>query len=416
MEDLSDIHFINLNSGDLKALGGALEGVIDKSIPLPVEEKSSDSPGTFDMKSLNEEQILSALIKIISEWGRRSAGLAWTGSFTLKIKDAPFEGEFKIDKKIIDYYSSLLRALRPNIIKDLGVATVAKARNGEFSMGESLSYALMTLDEKNFAIVLNFALLEDQKADFLRTKDPDAADEADALALLYYKKAMGCEPAIEDAFFNAAFFFLKKHDYKAALDALETYLALVCDISDKDAGERGLYKRTRAQEIVNNIKRDGLTDEDFLVAYKTLDNERSTISEMNSALDRVRQFLQRQPGSARGWFLLGWALRKLNRYTDAKSAFLQSLKCDSDDEELNSNTNNELGLCFMAEGKLNEAKRAFISALKIAPENVRVISNLGVLKEREGDAVGARKYFLAVLEYSPGDAIALDALKRLEGV
>ena len=41
--------------------------------------------------------------------------------------------------------------------------------------------------------------------------------------------------------------------YKEAKDSFETYLALTCDVKDEELGENGIYKKNRAQQILNDI-------------------------------------------------------------------------------------------------------------------------------------------------------------------
>lgn len=409
------MYFIDITNIDnnVLSLGGFS---FDKNIPLPAQKKDFDSPGNFDMAALCEEQILSAIIELLSMWYKNTGDNLIVTPDSNPTNTNILSGEkVTITKSTIDYYAKLLKAVRPNIIKQLGTAAVAKARNNDFKMAEDLTSALLVLDPNNMAVILNYALLLDQKADALRLKGLTSdADVADAAAQDFYKTVMNSEPAISEGFFNAGFFFLKKHKYTDALDAFETYIALVCDVSDKDAGDTGLYRRTRAQEIINNIKRDGLADVDFQQSYQLIDKSNEDSTAIEKGLDYARKFLQKSPKSARGWFLTGWGLRKLKRWSDSKSAFLQSLKCDSDDNELRCNTYNELAICLIETGELGDAKKMLEKALSLDTENIKVISNLAVVAQKEGNIPLAQKYYTAVLEYNKDDPLALLALSKLE--
>ena len=108
--------------------------------------------------------------------------------------------------------------------------------------------------------------------------------------------------------------------------------------------------------------------------------------------------------------MLGWGLRKLCRWQDAKDAFLQSIECGSTEAD----TLNELAICSMELGQLKESKDYLFQALSIEPENTKYMSNLGYLSLKEGNRDEAKKYFLAVLEFDPNDKIAKKMLEELQ--
>ena len=60
---LDSIYFINLPE-NFKLSENAIH--IDPSIPLPVQKKDADSPGTFNMAELTPEQVLAGLLTILA--------------------------------------------------------------------------------------------------------------------------------------------------------------------------------------------------------------------------------------------------------------------------------------------------------------------------------------------------------------
>ena len=99
----------------------------------------------------------------------------------------------------------------PEMQKELGAAAVLKARNGNYDEAEQIFTALAAIDTENYSIILNMAVLLDQKADSLRHAGrTDDADTCDAKALKFYKQSKDSEPPLADAFFNAGFYYLKK--------------------------------------------------------------------------------------------------------------------------------------------------------------------------------------------------------------
>ena len=218
---------------------------------------------------------------------------------------------------------------------------------------------------------------------------------------------MDAEPAIPDAFFNAGFYYMKKNQYSEARDCFDTYIALTCDLTNDEIGSDADYKKERAQEIINNIVKQNMDDIHYKNAYKLIKS-----NEDEKGIDEVRIFLQNNSKIWSGWFLLGWGLRKLERFEDAKTAFNESLKCVDGDE--NADTYNELALCYMNEKDLKNAEKCLLKALSINYEDTKIISNLGYLALAKGERENARKYFSAVLEYNPKDVIALNELTKLE--
>ena len=351
---------------------------IDKTIPLPVQKK--DTEETLKLEDITQEQILAGILTILA---------------------------YDKHNKNLDYYRSIIKQVRPDIKKEMTEAAIMKAKNEDWDIAEELFMVLKGLDPEDPITTLNTALFFDQRAESYRQAElNEDADAYDNDALLHYKEAMNAEPAIPDAFFNAGFFYLKQHSFREAKDCFETYLALTCDSNDEELGENGIYKKERAQEILNQINNDNMDDEAFKRAYKLISS-----GQEEKGLEEIRTFIQKNPNVWNAWFLLGWGLRRIGRWADAEQAFNQSLNCGG---ENNCDTYNELAICLMEQGKTKEAKKSLQKALSINPENVKIISNLGYLSLKEGNIDDARKYFTIVLEYSPNDKIALSELAKLE--
>ena len=374
---LDSIYFINLPE-DFKFSEGAFH--LDTTIPLPIQKKDGDAPGTFDMKALTEEQILAGLLTVMA---------------------------YDSKNENILYYRSILKRAKPNLKKELGEAAILKAKNEDFELAEEIFRALRGFDPEDMTIVLNMALFFDQRADsYRRSGLHDDADAYDDDALNYYREALEAEPAIPDAFFNAGFFYLKQRNYKDAKDAFETYLALTCDTKDEDLGENGIYKKNRAQEILNDISNRNMDDEHFKAAYDLINR-----GEEEKGLEEIRKFIEKNPSVWNAWFMLGWGMRKLGRFDEAKMAFEKALSLEGGDV---SDTYNELSICLLETGDFKGAKKLLEKALTKDSENTKIISNLGYLALKEGNPSLAAGYFQTVLEIDPNDKIAALELQKLE--
>ncbi len=374
---LESIYYINIPKLELTT-SNAFE--IDPTIPLPVQKKVSEAAGNFNPKEIEAEQILAGMLTILA---------------------------YDSKNQHLDYYRSILKKVKPNLKKELCEAAILKTKNEDFELAEEIFRALIGFDPEDVAIMLNMALFLDQRADSYRNSGLfDDADAYDEDAYSYYEQAMNAEPPLPDVYFNVGFYYMKQHKYREAKDAFETYLALTCETSDDEMGENGVYKKERAQEIINNINNQNMDDEAFKAAYDLISS-----GQEEKGLEQIRDFLQTNPKVWNGWFMLGWGLRRLERYTDAKQAFLEALKYGGD---TNSDTYNELSLCYVQEHDFAEAQKCLMKALTLEPESTKIISNLGYLALAQGNKQEARNYFTAVLEFDPKDKIAASELMKLE--
>ena len=372
---LESVYFITLPD-DFKLSEYALK--IDKTVPLPVQKKSGES--NPDIKSLEPEQILAGILTVLA-YDRHNAYL--------------------------DYYRSIIKKARPDIQRELTEAAILKSKDEDWELAEELFMTLRGLDPENPVTALNTSIFLDQRAESYRKSNlNEDADAYDNDAFKYYKEAMNAEPPLPDAFFNCGFFHLKQYDFREAKSCFETYVALTCDATDDELGENGIYKKERAQELVDRINNENLEDKAFITAYKLISG-----GQEEKGLKEIRSFLEKNQKVWNAWFLLGWGLRKLCRWEDAKQAFEESIVCGGND---NADTHNELAICLMETGNLSGAKSELLKALSLAPENEKIISNLGYLSLKEGKRDEAQKYFAAVLEYCPNDKIAAAELAKLE--
>ena len=350
---------------------------IDTTIPLPIQMPTPDIK-ELDIKELKWEMVIA----------RIRTGLA-----------------YEVDNPNVQYYRSIILASKPNIKAELTEAAILKTRNEDWDIAEEIFTALHGLDPEDMTVILNSALFFDQKAEsYRRSGLNEDADAYDDIAFEYYKKAMVAEPAIPDAFFNAAFFYLKQRNYAKGKECFETYLTLTKEMDDNKLSENDKYKRDRAKEIINDICSRNLEDELFKSAYDFIKMEQE-----EKALEKIREFLQKNPKVWNAWFMLGWALRRLGRWQDGKAAFLQAIECGGE----NADMLNELAICCKEEGNIEEAREHLMKALSYENENTKILSNLGFLELQEGNPEQARKYFEIVLEIDPNDLLAQEAIKSL---
>ncbi len=340
---------------------------LDPSIPLPVEKPAGADETTIDQ--LKWEQIIAAMLKVMA---------------------------YDPSHEHIDYYREFVLAVKPDIVDELTETGVFKARNQDFAIAEEVFLALSGLLPENPKPDINLALLYEQRAEAAEQRgNEDEQQQYIDQAFAVYRKLLSSDEAIPDVYFNAGHFFLKQHSFNRAREQFENYRAT----GDEEA------KLTEAQKIVDKIDQQNLVDTAFKEAYDFIRMGRE-----NDGVEKAREFLNTNPHVWNGWFLLGWGLRRLGTYEEAKDAFDRALELGAD----NVDTLNELSICEMELESYASAQEHLEEALRKEPENTKVISNLGVLSLRRGENDEARAYFQSVLELDPEDPLAAQMLTQID--
>jgi Tfp pilus assembly protein PilF len=363
---------------------------VDPSIPLPVELDSlnlrtNKSGQIMYQESLAEklswEMILSAMIQVIAT-DKKGA------------EDPLFEG---IKPHWIQYYRTFVLALKPEIYNEFTGAAIIKAKNGDFDEALEIIEALEGLFPSFPEVLLNKALILEEKAAELEKNGRDIeADKVNEKTLETFQKALSTEPVLAELLFHAGFFFFRRKDYAQARSYFREYLSLA-DSSDEAGGDSKRIKK--AQAIVNEIESQGLDDDRFMEALDLIRQ-----GSEDEALYSIRDFLEEHPRVPNAWFVLGWALRKMGRWHDALDSYSKALELGSEGSDIR----NEMAICLMELGKFGEARKELEAALHEEPENVKIISNLGVLALKNNQREEAAGFFRTVLELNPQDPIALD--------
>lgn len=354
--------------------------LFDPSIPLPVQLTGPNEK--FEASELSWEMILAGILTVLA---------------------------YDAENAQLDYYRAILKALRPGIREEMTEAAILKIKNGDFELAEEIFMALRGLDPEDKVTVLNLALLLDERADNMRRSGmEDDAEALDASAFEYYRTAMTAEPPLPEAFFNAGFFYLKQKNYRKAKGALESYLGI-----ESAETETAQTRKAKAREIIEVISARDLDDDLFKSAFDYIN-----MGQEEKALEQIRLFLETHPKVWNAWFILGWALRRLERWEDARVAFVQALelgkKPDSGIEAGYTDICNELSICLMELGELDQSRAALISALEQESENTKVIANLGMLALRQGNKAEAAGFFRTVLEIDPKDQLCREMLAQMD--
>jgi Flp pilus assembly protein TadD len=362
------VHFLSVPEslrGKIDSLSQDCGFSINPDIPIPVEIPENEE--RLNLEELSWEMIVSGMLNVIA---------GGPGTYV--------PGE---NGAWIDYYRHFVLALRPNILAEFTEAAILKARNCDFEPALEIFDALRGLFPDSPVVKLNRALAMEERASLFERRSKPEAEAAFQEAQAAYEDVLAIQPPFPEAYFNAGFFYLGRKDFRNARECLSVY------IENSDNEE----KQKQAHAIVKNINENGLEDEDLNAAYQLICQE-----EEEAGMLRIRDFIEKYPSVWNGWFVLGWALRRLGRWKDGAAAFSKAVELDGSVSDVR----NEFAICLMECGDLKGARRELEAALRIDPENIKIISNLGVLAVKSGNANEAAAFFRAVHELDPEDVIA----------
>jgi tetratricopeptide (TPR) repeat protein len=377
---------------------------IDPDIPIPVEiplsrrEDFSAQKSPFDPEELSWEMIVSGMLKILSLPSDAEADFEVPDKTNIpKEKAALLPARFSdIRPSWFPYYRRFVLALKPGILGEFTAAAILKAKNRDYDMALEILTALEGLFPYSPVVLLNRALLFEDRAGALEKSGREQeAEEESKRALEAYTRILELSPPLADGLFNAGFFFMKIRDYEKAKECFSAFIPL--------AG--GGQKREQAQAMIREISSQKLDDAAFREAYELIRSGKE-----DQGIQKARDFLERHSGVWNGWFTLGWGLRRLERWKDGEAAFRKAVELGGD----NADTRNELAICLMEQKKFREARKELEAALRKDPENIKILSNLGVLALKNGNSGEAAGFFRTVLELSPEDPIALRYLEETD--
>jgi tetratricopeptide (TPR) repeat protein len=337
---------------------------INPDIPLPVEIPENEE--NLNLEELSWEMIISGMLSVVA---------AGPDAFD------------SVQGSWINYYRHFVLAVRPSIMSEFTEAAILKARNGDFDLALEIFDALRGMFPSSPAVTLNRALVMEERAAALERRGSAEAAAAFRAAEAAYAEALALYPPFPDAQFNAGFFYLGRKDFRRARECFSMYV---------DNGE-DKAKTEQAEAVIKDIDTNGLEDESFSEAYNFIQQGNE-----EKGMRSIRDYIEKYPSVWNGWFVLGWALRRMGRWEDGAAAFGKAIELGG----ANSDTRNELAICLMETGDLKGARGELESALRDDPENVKIISNMGVLALRSGNDDEAAAFFRAVLELDPEDPIA----------
>lgn len=361
---LSSVVFVQLPKEALETLG---LGGLGAGATIPVQ--TAGPVVRFDASMVSVESVIAGMLRV----------LAWK-------PESEFAGK----------YRELVKTLRPNLLAELSDAGIAKAQSKEWEVAEEIFLALLGLYPESPEPLLDLALLREEHAKLLREETQEArAEEEDDLAYECYRRLLAMEPPFAPAYYHAAFFFVRKRTFDRAVSLFTSFIGLSEDEE----------KVARAKDVLKKLQELGYLDTTFKEAYDFIQ-----LGDEEKGLEKALEFVGRYPEVWNGWFLVGWANRRLGRWKEGEEAFAKAVSLGSHETD----TFNEMAICQIELGDLAAARSSLEKALRLEPENVKIIVNLGALAHRMGKKGEALGFFKSALVIDPEDALAQDWIEKAE--
>ncbi len=339
---------------------------IDSSRLMPVEVPAGED--NWQIQDLSWEMIIAAMLKIF----------AWDP-----------------DHADINYYRNFIKAVRPSINEEMARTGIIKAENKDYSIAEEIFRSLANFEPAIEQNLINLALVFEEQAEQYKNIDNQKLAELKAEeAFQVYKSALIRYPESEEILFNAGNFYLKHGNMEKAEKLLIHFMSISTNSE----------KKTYIAGILNKLKEISGDDLLFNESYELI-----KIGKEDLGIKKIKQYLDDNNTVWNGWFLLGWAYRRIGKYNKGKEALLKCLELNSD----NVDTYNELAICLMELGDYSECRKKLSTALRLDGENVKIISNFGILALKEENSEEALGFFRTVLEIEPADKIALNYIDFL---
>lgn len=125
--------------------------------------------------------------------------------------------------------------------------------------------------------------------------------------------------------------------------------------------------------------------------------------EVNAMIAQLEAQMQREPGNAEGWRMLGWSYLQTGRNAEAAQAYGRAVQLAPDNGDYLSAQGEATVLA--ADGQVTPAaQEIFRRTLAVQPDDPRARYFLAVAKDQAGDRDGAMNDWIALVKSAPPDA------------
>lgn len=336
---LQDLIFIRLPSSMERDLG---DFHIDPSIEIPVQLPAGKD--SLESTEISIELLVAGMLKIIA---------------------------FDPEHKNFPYYRDFVLAVQNDAPQELNLAAIAQEQKENYDFAEELFLTVNHLAPQSPTFI-NLATFYSKRASLDTTKTT-AYDFYQQKAMETLKEGLALFEDDAPLLSELGFFHLYQGNVEIAKEYLDRFLAVA------EEGEKLEHVRKIMGDIDNKLNNDKL----LMQAYDQIQ-----MSKEEEALTNLEQYLIDNPKVWNAWFLKGWSLRRLGRFTEAEKAFLSCISFG----ESSSDIYNELAICALETDKKELAKNYLNTAIDLDDKNITLLSNLAYLHLQDEELDEAREF------------------------
>ena len=361
MSKLDTIQFISLPKSMEEKITGFK---IDSSIPIPVQLKEGQKH--LRAEDVTIESICAGMLVVIA---------------------------YRENDKNFNYYRNFVLACQPDAVQELNAAAITKEKQKDYPFAEQLFLTVYHMLPQS-ASCINLATLYSSWAVY----EADAKDEK--AEDFYLTK---CLNTLEDGLER----FGENEDILCELGSFHTYLGNLETAQDyleryMKVAEEG-EKKQKMKKMLRDVTFRLDSDQEIKQAYDFM-----MLNEEDKALEVIEKFISKNPRIWHGYFIKGWALRKLKRYAEAEEALLKCISCG----ESNADIYNELSICALEKGNRELAKSYLDAAVDLDGENLTLASNLAFLHLMDEDYDQAKEWIEKCRILAPEDRQVQSMMKE----
>ena len=361
--ELSRIRYIKVPQ-NLKLSEGAFK--IDPEIRLPIQIKEGKK--NIEEDDLTIEAIVAGMLTLIA---------------------------YDELNKDIDYYKAFVKAVEPDIASNLNTAAIAKQEAKDYDFAEELFLSVYHLEPQSASCINLATLYSYMSVNEEEKKNLDKADEYLAKAKATLLDGLRRFGENEWILAELASFEGFLGNLEEAKEYAERYLLVAGE------GERKEEIKKFLKEVDQHLESDNA----FKEAYDYI-----MIDMPDKAISAIDSFLEKNSGIWNGYFIKAWALRKAERYEEAKKCLLKCLELG----ESNTDIYNELSICELECGNKELAKQYLNTAVDLDETNLTALSNLAFLLIEDKEYDDARYYLEKARNVAADDEIIKNLIKSYE--
>jgi tetratricopeptide (TPR) repeat protein len=373
---MDSIFFISLPEESTRRIG---DFELDPAVLLPVDVP--EGAESLDLADLSWEMVLSAMLKVLA---------------------------YSPEHEFAPYYRRFIGAVKPDMPDILLQSVWIKGDQKDFDLAEEAGLSLIGLAPERSDYRLTLAMLYERRSDHYRTlQNMEMELEYEKNAETAFKECFGMDDPVAEVYYFYGLFLTRRNRYEEASEQLKAYIDLIRKGGADSDPDESADRIGKAERILRECESLNLSSRLYRDAYDMI-----RAGQEQEGIEKIVEYLADHPSSWAGWFLLGWARRRQQQFEKAKEAFFKAIKAGSED---NGDLYNELAICEMELGQLPAAEEWLTKALRLEPENVKVISNLGILMLKKGDRDKALNYFETALVMEPDDPVAKHYINLITG-